>query len=541
MKQKLLCILVFLSLSCFYFPAIAQSESDIVITEIMYNPPESGTDTLEFIEIYNKNNVAIDISGYSFSEGVTFTFPENTVIEAEGYLVSAVNASAFEAFFGVSALQWESGALSNGGEDIILIDTQGTVIDSVVYDDEGDWTTEPDGNGPSLVLCDPNSDNSLGSNWSFATIEVGANADGDVVFAHPNGACSEIDILPPTPEFASTTSLTTIEVQYSEEVTVETAADLANYTGLDIASVELNSNQLQANITLNTPLILGVFETLTIANISDIAGNTMPEPMNFAIVFNNTMAELVITEIMYNDPGSGEDSLEFVELQYLGAETAQLGGYHFSDGVAFTFPTMTVEPNDYIVVSKWPNVMEDFFGIATMQFFGGLQNSGEPIEIQNSVGDVIDFVEYDDAEPWAIEADGGGYSLNLCDVTMDNSDVSNWSIATELDSAGVYQDVVIYATPGTEGCKTDVGIETLDGTQIDLFPNPTNGDLFVKIEGSTDWQLSIFNVIGQELLQLENFNNRLQLDVSGYKSGVYFVRFQSKTSNEYYVERVIVK
>ncbi|MGB0931752.1 MAG: lamin tail domain-containing protein [Chitinophagales bacterium] len=530
-----ICVLFLFS----YFPAIAQSESDIVITEIMYNPPESGADSLEFIELYNKSGAAIDISGYSFSEGVTFTFPANTVIESEGYVLSAVNSTAFEAFFGESAFQWESGALSNGGEDIVLIDTNEAVVDSVNYNDEGEWPVEPDGSGSSLVLCNPEEDNSMGSNWAFAMIEVGANSEGDIVFAHPNGTCSEIDATPPSPTVVTTDSETMITVQYSEMVNADVATNIANYTGLDIASIDLNGISEIVFITLNTPLTLGVFETLTIANISDLAGNVMPEPMSFDIVFNNTMAELVITEIMYNDPG-GEDSLEFVELQYLGTTTAQLGGYTFSEGVSFTFPTMTVEPNEYIVVSKLPEFMEEFFGVSSIEFFGGLRNSGEPIEIRNTSGEVIDVVEYDDAEPWALEADGGGYSLNLCDATMDNSDALNWSIATAMDSAGVYQDVVIYATPGSEGCKTDVGIETLDGTKIDLFPNPASTQLFVQIEGTNDWELSVFNIVGQKLLELNTFNNHLQLDVSDFETGIYFVHFQSKTTDEYYVERIII-
>lgn len=540
MLRNLLYLSICVLFICSYFPAMAQSESDIVITEIMYNPPESGVDSLEFIEIYNKSTTAIDISGYSFSEGVTFTFPPNTVIAAESYILSAVNSAAFEAFFGESAFQWEGGALSNGGEDIVLIDTNGAVADSVNYDDEGEWPVEPDGSGSSLVFCNPEEDNSIGSNWAFATIEAGANSEGDIVFAHPNGTCSEIDAIPPAPTSVSTTSATTLEVRFSEEVDMTTATNMANYTGLDIAAIELNATQVQVNIQLTNPLTLGVFETLTIANISDLAGNVMPTPENFAVVFNNTLAELVITEIMYNDPG-GEDSLEFVELQYLGTTTAQLGGYHFADGVAFTFPTMTVEPNEYIVISKLPNFMEEFFGVSSMQFLGGLRNSGEPLEIQNTSGDVIDFVEFLDTDPWPTEADGDGYSLNLCDVTMDNSDALNWSLATELDSAGVYQGEVIYATPGSDGCKTDVGIETLDGTKIDLFPNPATTQLFVQIEGSNDWELSVFNIVGQEMLQLESFNNRHQLDVSDFETGVYFVHFQSKTTNEYYVERVVIK
>ncbi|MFK7908384.1 MAG: lamin tail domain-containing protein, partial [Chitinophagales bacterium] len=334
MLRNILYLSILCSLLFGHFSASAQSESDIVITEIMYNPPESGTDLLEFIELYNKGAATVDLSNYSFSEGITYTFPSNTTIAAEEYLLLAVNASAFEAFFGVSALQWESGALSNGGEDLVLLDANGAVMDSVVYDDEGDWPTEPDGDGASLVLCDPTDDNSVATNWTFASIEAGVNEEGITVFAHPNGACSPIDNNAPVPISVNTTSATTLEVSFNEEVTSASATNSANYTGLGITNIQLDGTM--AMIELSTPLTLGVFETLTVQNISDLAGNTMPEAVDFDVVFNNTLAELVITEIMYNDPG-GEDSLEFVELLYLGTTTAQLGGYTFSEGVDFTF------------------------------------------------------------------------------------------------------------------------------------------------------------------------------------------------------------
>jgi len=181
-----------LLLLCSYSPAIAQSESNIVITEIMYNPPGS-TDSLEFIELYNKSTSTINISDYSFSDGITFTFPDNTLIASQNYVIVAVNSTAFEAFFGGTALQWESGALSNGGEDLVLIDANGIIVDSVSYDDEGEWPLEPDGDGASLVFCNPGEDNSVGSNWTFATIETGTNEEGQTIFAQPNGACYEVD------------------------------------------------------------------------------------------------------------------------------------------------------------------------------------------------------------------------------------------------------------------------------------------------------------------------------------------------------------
>ncbi|MDP4281463.1 MAG: lamin tail domain-containing protein, partial [Bacteroidota bacterium] len=51
------------------------TNAKIVISEIMYNPPESGQDSLEFIELYNNDTAAINLHNYYFSNGIQYTFP----------------------------------------------------------------------------------------------------------------------------------------------------------------------------------------------------------------------------------------------------------------------------------------------------------------------------------------------------------------------------------------------------------------------------------------------------------------------------------
>ena len=49
---------------------------DIVINELMYDPI-SGNDDDQYIELYNKGTNTIDLAGWQFTSGVTFTFPPN--------------------------------------------------------------------------------------------------------------------------------------------------------------------------------------------------------------------------------------------------------------------------------------------------------------------------------------------------------------------------------------------------------------------------------------------------------------------------------
>ncbi|MBK8428474.1 MAG: lamin tail domain-containing protein [Lewinellaceae bacterium] len=116
MKKTLLSIIVCL----FTFISL---RAQIVITEIMYNPPPSGTDSLEYVEIFNNSGLPVNLSGWTFSQGFNFTFAEGTFIAPGGYLVIAQNAPYFQAQFGFAPLAMVlPSALTNGGEDIELRD-----------------------------------------------------------------------------------------------------------------------------------------------------------------------------------------------------------------------------------------------------------------------------------------------------------------------------------------------------------------------------------------------------------------------------------
>ena len=166
------------------------SDIKLVITEIMYNDPSAYADSLEFIELYNNGGSQVNIGGYSFSKGLEYTFPDTTTIDAGAYLVIAKNNNALNNFFSINGtLQWTSGSLSNSGEKIEITDTEGIVIDSLTYMTSSPWPGSANGNGASLTLCDPSSDNSAGSNWQ-ASVEYTDSLNNKAVRATPGKACA---------------------------------------------------------------------------------------------------------------------------------------------------------------------------------------------------------------------------------------------------------------------------------------------------------------------------------------------------------------
>ena len=181
MKTKIYTVLwIFLS---FAFTTTAQ----LKITEISYNPPESGTDSLEYIELYNSSSSVLNLKDFKFTKGVEHTFSE-IIMEPDSYLVIAINAEAYFRNFGLEAIQWTKGALKNSGEIIAIADASGVEVISVDYKNVLPWpgaAEGTDGNGRSIELCNPEADPNDGNNWKVSENDLGFAINGKQVYGTP--------------------------------------------------------------------------------------------------------------------------------------------------------------------------------------------------------------------------------------------------------------------------------------------------------------------------------------------------------------------
>jgi PKD repeat protein len=243
-----------------YINVVEPVNAQIVITEIMYNSPESGTDSLEYIEFYNNGTEAVAMENYAITSGVEFTFPAMNLNPGE-YVLVAVNAAAMQNTFGKTALQWTSGALSNGGEAIALKDNYGFLVDSLFYDDVLPWDTLADGFGYSLVLCDPNLDNSMGENWGHDTTLIAINTAGDSIFGNPGAGCPQAGD-PPVANFEGTP--TTVYAGLSVQFTNLSTGDPTTYAWtFDGGNPETWNTADPPLITYNTAGVYDVVLTVT--------------------------------------------------------------------------------------------------------------------------------------------------------------------------------------------------------------------------------------------------------------------------------------
>ncbi len=145
----------------------------LVISKIHYNPAVAGSfssNSLEFIGITNNDTASVDASGYYFKElGVSFTFPQNSIINAGQTVYIAADPAVYNSYYGGTAIGQNLRNLSNSSQKLVLADPFGNIVDEVTYADTAPWPTAADGGGAYLNLIDLNSDNSVATNWQAAT------------------------------------------------------------------------------------------------------------------------------------------------------------------------------------------------------------------------------------------------------------------------------------------------------------------------------------------------------------------------------------
>ncbi len=140
----------------------------VVINELHYEP-EDKTVPAEFIELYNRGSARVDLSGWFFSEGVSFTFPAGTILEPKAYLLIAEDPDVLREVFAlaedVRVLGPYEGRLSNDGERLVLRNRAGAIEDRVDYGTRFPWPLASTGRGSSMELINPSLDNDLGGSW----------------------------------------------------------------------------------------------------------------------------------------------------------------------------------------------------------------------------------------------------------------------------------------------------------------------------------------------------------------------------------------
>lgn len=174
-RMRFLAVLFFLLIT-----SVIRAFPGVVINEIQYNPVSDLTDD-EYLELFNTSYDSIDLGGWTFREGIRFTFPSGTAIPPRGFLVVVPNQDRFRQTYGdiPSPIVGNfTKNLSNSGEKVALADALGVVQAEVAYSDKWPWNPDADGSGRSLECIDPDSPIADYRNWLPSRIDSATGTPG---------------------------------------------------------------------------------------------------------------------------------------------------------------------------------------------------------------------------------------------------------------------------------------------------------------------------------------------------------------------------
>lgn len=145
------------------------SHAQIIVSEVNYNC-DSTFDSGNWLEIHNKGNTAVNLTGWQITDANPFNifnFPVNQSLAPGAYLVIADDTVKFKSFFpSVTNVIGELGfGLSNNSDTITIYDNTAAVVYNMAYWDSSPWQKTADGLGRTLELRSSTADPKLPASW----------------------------------------------------------------------------------------------------------------------------------------------------------------------------------------------------------------------------------------------------------------------------------------------------------------------------------------------------------------------------------------
>ncbi|MEA1875183.1 MAG: lamin tail domain-containing protein, partial [Bacteroidota bacterium] len=418
----------------FSFAIVIIDPEDIIINELMPDPsPTVGLPDNEYLEIFNRRNLPIELTGWKIQIGTTEkTFPLST-IPANSYLIVCDEDmyDEYAAFGNAVGLDFSTYFLSNDGTSVQLFDDEDNLITSVTYTDE--WYQDPnkDDGGWSIERIDPNNTCSGMNNWAASE-----SLDGGTPGAQNSIFGENIDTEAPEILSWELSSANEITLNFSEVPDTNTLFDYSNfYLTPDFGEPILITQNEEDPRAIRLQFIAGFLEdisyTLTIQNIADLCENVMP---NTEITFINYIAthfDVLITEIMADpSPQVYLPDAEYVEFYNHAEYPVNLAGWKFSRGsTEIELPAIEIPVNGYVCLTN-RDYVDDFSGIENV--YGvtdlpSLTNAYGELQLVNPEGTLIHFVNYSENWYQSPTKQEGGWSLEMKDLNNPCAGGENWA------------------------------------------------------------------------------------------------------------------
>ncbi len=422
---------------------------DLIINELMCDPnPMIGLPEVEYVELYNKSSKYFNLNGWKLGDASSAgTIQEGWIYPGEYKILCA---SAYVDTFAVTATAVTNfPSLNNAGDDIVLKDTHGIVIDQISYSDEWYQDEMKKQGGYSIEriqLNDPCSDR---DNWKASNSEQG----GTPGFVNSVNDTNP-DTIPPKIISTQVTASDELQIVFSEAMDSLNLFN-ANFIinpAINIQSLLFSSDDpMMATVHFQEELQTSRFYELTVENATDCWFNTASMQSLFVLPDSANYGDLVINEILFNPFTGGSDWIELLNTsnKIIDLDNWQLA--HFDDSISGFKPFgkhRYLTPNEYVVLGEDSTFVKQHYPFATSGTFEQLDlptynnDSGTVILMYDSM--VMDRVSYSEDWHFKLLNNTDGVSLERIDPSGPSDLQFNWHSAAE--SVG-------FATPGGQNSQ----------------------------------------------------------------------------------------
>ena len=410
--------------------------NDVIVNEIMY-APQSGEP--EWMELYNLSDKSINLNGFTISDNSTAVImtKNDFIINPDSYAVVCKDSS-LKLFYNLKEILYCKNlpSLNNTGDKIMLIDSLGTLMDSVYYKPE--WGGKK---GKSLERKNALSNSNDSSNWASCRsanngtpgiINSVSKKDYDI-------AVTGIKYSPGKPLYGDDVSLSAV-VKNTGRFTAGFALDL--YEDSDLDSVYENHISTEGNFTIQPGDSLICRLNYIIRNINSEKSimikadfqNDQDNTDNFSRVIikpGYNPSVVLINEIMAN-PAGGEP--EWIELFNTSDQNVDMGNWTVNDVLTTPYKAhlpgrLNIPPKSYIILTSDTSIINYHRNIPCKIITVNLplfNNDKDGAVLKDDRNVIIDSMFYG-KENKLIK----GYSLERRSLTDSTLKPGNWAVSID--------------------------------------------------------------------------------------------------------------
>ncbi|MHC1777354.1 MAG: lamin tail domain-containing protein [Lentimicrobium sp.] len=434
---------------------------DVLINEVMADPdPPVGLPNYEYIELYNRSELPVQLENWELSIGTTKKVLPNAIIAPGSLLILTSDEAAAELSEYGAIMVFSSLSLANTGATLTLRDGSDAIIHTVAYSD--DWYRDniKATGGWSLEQIDPANPCGEAGNWRASNDPKGGTP-GSINSVNSSNA----DQSAPSIEKVSISGESIIRVFFNEAMDSLSLSNPALYSvdnglgnplGISLHPPDYRSVSLIFGGIIND----GIIYTLSMAaGFSDCAGNTTSTLITarFAIPQILEANDLVINEVLSDPKANGVDFVEIynrsekvLDLKDLWLATRDATTGELASAKETAPDGRLVFPGEYLVLTSDAGVVQsEYFtpapgAFVQMESLPSFSNEEGTVVLLTPLLEVVDEFSYYAGLHFALLNSTDGVSLERINYDLPASEPGNWHSASQN---------VGFATPGYQNSQ----------------------------------------------------------------------------------------